>query len=54
MGAAMGGHLEVLQWVRANGCPVSRQTRNMAHSRGWPVHDVEFSDDDDFSDDEED
>ena len=25
-GAAEGGHLEVLQWLRANGCPWDRET----------------------------
>ena len=39
MYAAMEGHLEVLQWAHANGCPWDRNTRNFAsgHVLEWAV-----------------
>jgi hypothetical protein len=50
-----GNYREMFLWANVHGCPMSRRTRNMAQSRGRPeLDDVEFSDDDDFSDDEED
>ena len=32
--AAEGGHLEVLQWARANGCPWDRDTIRLARANG--------------------
>jgi hypothetical protein len=32
--AALGGHLEVLQWARANGCPWDEKTCAMAARKG--------------------
>ena len=32
--AALGGHLEVLQWARANGCPWDEDTCSAAANRG--------------------
>jgi hypothetical protein len=39
MFAAQGGHLEVMQWARANGCPWDRGTRKNAsgHVLEWAV-----------------
>ena len=39
MRAAKGGHLEVLQWARANGCPWDRTTRDVAsgHVLEWAL-----------------
>ena len=34
MRAAKGGHLEVLQWARANGCPWDNQTLLEARENG--------------------
>ena len=34
MWAAWGGHLEVLQWARANGCPWDEDTCSMAAHNG--------------------
>ena len=34
MHAAEGGHLEVLQWARANGCPWDRDTIRLARANG--------------------
>ena len=33
--AAEGGHLGVLQWARANGCPWDEETRELAASKGY-------------------
>ena len=33
--AAWGGHLEVLQWARENGCPWDEYTRHLAASKGY-------------------
>jgi hypothetical protein len=35
----LGGHLEVLQWARANGCPWDHHTRDVAtgHVLEWAV-----------------
>tara|TARA_B110000259_G_scaffold24696_1_gene25319 strand:- start:1668 stop:1805 length:138 start_codon:yes stop_codon:yes gene_type:complete len=37
--AADGGHLEVLKWLRANGCPWDRETHQAArgHILEWAV-----------------
>jgi hypothetical protein len=32
--AASGGHLDVLQWARANGCPWSKETCTYAAEAG--------------------
>jgi hypothetical protein len=32
--AAVGGHLEVLQWARANGCPWDEDTLRVARDEG--------------------
>ena len=32
--AAVGGHLKVLQWLRANGCPWDKDTLTIARTRG--------------------
>jgi hypothetical protein len=31
----LGGHLEVLKWARANGCPWDRLTREVAARQGY-------------------
>ena len=33
--AARGGHLEVLKWARANGCPWDEVIRELAASKGY-------------------
>jgi hypothetical protein len=33
----LGGHLNVLQWARANGCPWNKDTLSYAEHNGDPV-----------------